>query len=38
MGVGYDKTRHWLKDNNKAKADLLKEIRKRMKEEHSDKK
>jgi hypothetical protein len=38
MGVGYDKTRMWLKENTKAKNELLKAIRKKMKEEHSDKK
>ena len=33
MGVGYDKARVFLKDNPKIKNDLLKEIRKKMKEE-----
>jgi len=33
MGVGYDKTRVWLKENQKVKKELLKEIRKKMKEE-----
>ena len=33
MGVGYDKTRQWLKENKKVRNDLLKAIRKKMKEE-----
>ncbi len=33
MGVGYDKTRMWLKENQKIKNDLLKNIRKKMKED-----
>ena len=33
MGVGYDKTRQWLKENTKVKNELLKAIRKKMKED-----
>ncbi len=33
MGVGYDKTRHWLKDNGKQRKLALKLIRAGMKEE-----
>ncbi len=33
MGVGYDKTRHWLKDNSKMEKEILKKIREAMKEE-----
>lgn len=31
MGVGYDKTRHWLKDNKSATKEILKQIRAEMK-------
>jgi hypothetical protein len=33
MGVGYDKTRMWLKENKKERAEILKKIREGMKEE-----
>ncbi len=33
MGVGYDKTRQWLKENKKQKNEILKEIKIKMKEE-----
>jgi recombination protein RecA len=33
MGVGYDKTRMWLKENKKERAEILKKIRQSMKEE-----
>ncbi len=33
MGVGYDKTRNWLKENPKFKNEILKKIREEMKKE-----
>jgi recombination protein RecA len=33
MGVGYDKTRQWLKENKKERIDILKKIRENMKED-----
>ena len=33
MGVGYDKTRVWLKENKKERTEILKKIRQGMRDE-----